>query len=144
MPGAELTRVRRGCHDAQLALTVEGDDRAVEPDMDLDELAGVTRRAGPVRQLEDSPREPDGVVAGDLAAILEDEDSLEPDLGRNGPPGGDRVGRRDREARIVTGQVRAQEGIRAGQIGHAGQPEFRDEAVLEGPPQTLDPTLGLR
>jgi hypothetical protein len=139
----ELARVQRGGHDGQLAFAVEGDDGAVEPDVDLDPLAGIARGTGSPWQLEDSAIEVDRVVAGDLAAVLEDEDPLEPDLGRDRPPGGDRIGRRDGEAGVEAEQVGAEEGVRGGEVVDAGEPELDDEPILERPPQPFDPALRL-
>src|SRR5712691_11532802 len=92
--GAELDGIGRRRGDGQLALAIEGDDRAIEPDVDLDEPAGIAAPAPTRRQLEDAAAEVDGVVASDFAAVLEDEHPLEPDAGRDRPPGRFQIGRR--------------------------------------------------
>jgi hypothetical protein len=143
MLGAELRRVRRGRGDGQLALAVEGDDRAVEADVDLDEPAGIAPAAASRRQLEDPAVEPDRVIPGNLAAVLEDEHPLEPDVGRHRPPGRHRIGRRDIEAGIEARQEGAEEDIRAVAVDDVGQPQLDDQPVLERAPQPLDPALGL-
>ena len=83
------------------------------------------------------------MVPGDLAAVLEDEHPIELDVVEQRPPGGHRIERRDREARVEAGQERGQEGVGAGPVDHPGQTELDHQAVLEGAPQALDPALGL-
>jgi hypothetical protein len=57
----ELTRIGRGGCGDELPLAIEGDDRAVEPDVNLDSLAGIVRGSGPSGELEDlSARTPNG------------------------------------------------------------------------------------
>ena len=142
--GSELDRVERRCRHGQSPLPIVGDDRTIERDMDLDALAGIVGRTGRATgQLQDATIESDGVVLGDLAPVLEDEDPIEPDVVGQRPPGGLRVEGGDREAGVVTTQVLAQEGIGASPIDHAGQPKLHDEPVLERAPQALDPALGL-
>ena len=132
--GAELDRVGRRGPDGKLAGAVEGDDRAVEPDVDLDEAAGIAPPTATRRQLEDPPVEVDRVVAGDPAAVLEDEDPVEPDVGRDHSPGRQRIRSRDGEAGVEAGQEGGQQLVGASPVSHPGQPELDDEAVLERAP----------
>lgn len=95
---------------------VEGDDQAVEPEVDLDQAPGIVPPATARWQLEDLSVEPDRVVAGDLAAVR----------GRHG------------EAGDETRQEGGQQFVRAGPVAHAGQPQLDDEPTLERAPQPLD------
>src|SRR5438552_8021186 len=130
--GTELDRVGWRGSDGELARPVEGDDRAIEPEVDLDQAPGIAPAAAPGRQLEGPPVEPDRVVASDLAAVLEDEDPVELDVRRDRPPARHWIGGRDGEPGVEAGQERGQQLVRPGPIGHAGQPELDDEPVLEG------------
>jgi len=47
LPGPELDRIGRRVGDGEFAPALEGDDRAIEPDVDLDLAAGIAPVAAP-------------------------------------------------------------------------------------------------
>jgi predicted nucleic acid-binding Zn-ribbon protein len=139
-----LTRIAGRREGGQPAASVERHDGSVEGLVDLDDLARIVGCPGcEARQLEDPPAESNRVVAGDLAAVLEDEDSLEVDLRRERPPGRDRIDGRHAEPRVVAGNEARQEDIRSVAVVDPGQTQLDDEAILEDPPEAFDPALGL-
>lgn len=124
-------------------LTVgEDGNRAIEALMDFDPRFGQTPTVGD--DLEQMGAQGQGVIIGDGAEVLEAEDGS--GIERVRPGAVDRlwVGGGLGEARIVAGDKPAEEhvGLRLG--ADAGHPEFSDEAILQGPEEALDPSLGLR
>ena len=140
--GPQLDRVeRRGCN-GELACAIEHYDRAVEPEMDLNrptDVAGATD----LGQGQDPPTERDRVIMGNLAPVLEHEHPLETDIGRQRSPGRHGVGGRDREPGVMASQVPREKRVRRGTVADLRQAQLDHEAILAGPPQPLDPALGL-
>jgi hypothetical protein len=67
--GPQLDRIERRERHRKFTLAVEDDDRAVEPEMDLDhptDIAGATHPG----QGQDPPTERDRVIMGNLAPVL--------------------------------------------------------------------------
>lgn len=88
----------------EVALAVPYDEPPVEPELELDPLAGSAPSARPGRQLQDRRAGAHGAVTRDDAPVPERADPLEPYVGRQRPPGRDRVGRGDREPRLKRGR----------------------------------------
>src|SRR5262249_37482222 len=61
-----------------------------------------------------------------------------------GPPRGGGGGGGPGEAAVQVGEERGEEGVGGFEGGDAAQPQFADEAVLQGLPEPFDAALGLR
>jgi hypothetical protein len=122
---------------------VEDVEGAVEALMEVDAATGVADPLAVGRDVDDQRAQPDGVVVGDVALVLEAEDVVERPSRGPGQPGGGGIGRGNGEAAVVPGEVTLEDhtGLLLG--GGTGEPELAGEAVLERAPEALHPTLGL-
>ena len=124
----------------RLATVVHG-ERAIQACMDIDARPRIAVAVRSRAQLQQRTIQLQRVVVADGAPILEAADAVE--VRGRGAPG--RLGIRGGlgEAGIVAREKAIQEALGVGQRGGPGEPEFDDEAVLEGAEETLDPTLAL-
>lgn len=99
-------------------------------------------RAG--EDLEQVLPEPHGVVVGHGALVGEAADVLEVLVGGQRPVGAVRIGRGMGKARIIAGEEAREDTIGVFEGARAGPTEFADQAILQGPPEPLDASLGLR
>ena len=112
---------------------------AVGVDMDLDARLDEMRPHRALRDLELERAVGDAIVMADLALLLDAQDLVEIDAG-NGRESGAFAGRRDGEADVVSGQVNlANEGVRRGDVGYAGEREFVDQTILKRCERALRP-----
>ena len=86
----------------------------------------------------------DGVVARDGAGVPEGEDGAEVECRVERAPGRLALAGRDGEAGVEARQEALEHGLRLGDGGGRGEPQFGHEAVLERARHTLHPALGLR
>jgi len=136
-----LVRERLGAQ--ALAAVVDG-QRAIEVGVDLDAGSGVAASTGPRPDLEEAPIELHRVIVLDGTLVLEAADAVEVCRSRCGAPRGVTVGRCLREAGIVAGEKPVEHALGLRERARLGETELDDEAILEGPKEPLDPTLGLR
>jgi hypothetical protein len=122
---------------------VEDVEGAVEALMEVNAAARVADSLSVGRDVHDHCSKPDGVVVGNEALVLEAEDVVERPSPGPGQPGGGGIGRGDREAAVVPGEIALEDhtGLLLG--GGTGEPELAGEAVLERAPEALHPALGL-
>ena len=95
-------------------------------------------------ELEVLRAERDGVVIGDGALMGDAADVVEIEGRREGSVGGPRLGGGARKARIVAWEEGLQDGIGLLQSTRPRETELTDKPILEGAPEPLDATLGLR
>jgi hypothetical protein len=112
--------------------------------VDLDAEAGkaASARSGP--HLEEAPVELHGVIVLDGARVLETADAVEVGARWSWPPGGLGVRRGVSEASIVAREKAVEHALGLRERARLGEPEFDDEAILEGAKEPFDPSLGLR
>src|SRR3989442_4276296 len=142
--GTQLRWLLRNRRSRELATTwCEHAPRAIEVLAAFDALARPAAEGAARRQLQEYAAQAQGVVAGDDAAVLEAADRADraPD-GQRAPRR--RLARAHREARVVPDEVPRQERVRRGDLRDPGKTQLADQAVLEGAPEALDATFGLR
>ena len=113
----------------------------VQVRVDIDARRSIAPAARPGQELEQAAVELDRVIVPDGPLVLEAADPLE--VGGRGLPG--RLGMRGRvgEARIVAGEKPVAHALGCLERPGLGEPEFGDEAILEGAKEPLDPALAL-
>ncbi len=142
-PGTELAWIGR-CRSERDAPPVVADPQAaVEALLDGDRSPGPAPTIGSPRQGEVAARPADRAVPTDPAPIVEAEDGVGAEVVGPRAPGRLGVGGGHGEPRVVPVEEAGQEGVGVLERGDPGQAQFRDEPILEGAPQPLDPTLGL-
>lgn len=130
-------------HGQPLALIADRDGPIeMFPDHDVGLGVAAPMRAG--EDLEQVLPEPHGVVVGHGALVREAADVLEVLIGGQWPVGAVRIGGCVSEARIIAGEEAREDRIRFLQGACASPAEFADQAILKGPPEPFDATLGLR
>ena len=98
----------------------------------------------PVRQqLQGVPLELHGVVPGHSPFVFEAQDLAQAQIRRQGSESRIRVVRRDLEAPVESRQELLQHAVGCPDAARPGQPEFRDQPVLEGSRRSLHSTLRL-
>jgi hypothetical protein len=123
-----------------LAAGVDG-ERTIQVGVDLDAEAGkaASARSGP--HLEEAPVELHGVIVLDGARVLETADAVEVGARWSWPPGGLGVRRGVSEASIVAREKAVEHALGLRERARLGEPEFDDEAILEGAKEPFDPSL---
>lgn len=109
-------------------------------DIHADPGVAAAPRAG--AELEETAAQLHGVVVLDGALVLEAANPLE--MRRGGPPGGIRMRRGLREARIVLREKPVKHALGLFHCAGLGQPEFDHETILKRPKEPLDAPPGLR
>ena len=109
-----------------------------------DARLGIAGALGIGEELQVLRAERDGVVIGHGALMGEAADVVEIEGRREGAVGGPRLGGGARKARIVAWEEGLQDGIGLLQSARLRETELTDETILEGAPEPLDATLGLR
>ncbi len=122
--------------------TVIDRQRPVQVRVDIDARTGIGAAARARLELEQATVELDRIIVPDGALILEGADALE--VGGSGLPGGLGMCRRVCEARIVARQEPVEHALRCFERPGLREPQFGDEAILEGPEESFDPTFSLR
>jgi len=112
------------------------------PDHDVGLGVAAAMRAG--EDLEHVLAELHGIVIGHGALVGEAADVLEVLVGGQRPVGAVRIGGCVSEARIVAWEELREDRIRFLQSAGASPAEFAGQAILKGPPEPFDATLGLR
>ena len=108
-----------------------------------DSLTGIAA-AVPVRQqLQGVPLELHGVVPGHFPFVFEAQDLAQAQIRRQGSECRIRALGGNLETPVVSGQELFQYGLGLFNRGCSGQPEFRDQPVLEGSRGTFHPSFGL-
>jgi len=118
--------------------------RAIQPEMDHHFGPDEMGPRGGRQELDDASLNGDGVVVGDGSFEAFAQDVSEFQIGRPGPPGGDRVGGWNAEAALKAGQEAGIEvscGLPSG--GDAVKIEFGHEAILKGAVDPFSPASGL-
>lgn len=110
--------------------------------MNIDAGAGVAAARRAWLELEQCAVELERIVLADRTSVLEAADAVE--IGGRGAPGRLRVSGRLREARIVAREKPIEHALGVGERAGLREPEFDDEAVLEGAEEALDPSLAFR
>ncbi len=129
---------------AKPAAAVRDREPAIEVGVDVDAGASIAASLGAGVKLQDPISELDGVVVAHSPLVLEAADAFEVPRGWRGPPGRLGLRRRVREAGIVAWEEPVEDALRLGEGAGLGQAQFRDEAILKGAKEPLDPTLALR
>lgn len=137
-------RARWEClHAEALAAVIRG-ERAIETRVDLDAQAGIAASTGSGLHLEEAPSKRHGVVVLDHALVLETTDAVEVCLGRRRSPRGRGVRGCMREVGVVAREEPVQDALRLREGTRVGEPEFDDQAILEGAEEPFDTALGFR
>jgi hypothetical protein len=118
-------------------------EAAIETLLEHDRAAGPAATAGLAGECEGVARPADRRVVGDPARVVKAEDGRGADAVGDRPPGRLGLGCGDREALVVADEEARQEGVGRLDRRDPRESELGDEPVLECPPQSLDPTLGL-
>jgi len=118
----------------------EGAIQALE---DIDACLRIAPAAGARVELEQVRADPDRVVVGDGARILEAQRRLEHGASGTGPKRGRPLRGRLGEAAIEARQKRPQKGIGLVERPDVGEAEFLDEPILERAKEPLHPTFSL-
>lgn len=109
--------------------------------MDVDAGADIAAAGRAGLELQQAAIERDGVVVADRPLILEAADALQVD--RGGLPRGIRMRRRLSEARIVAWEEAIDHALGVGEGAGLREPQFGDEAILEGAEEAFDAALAL-
>jgi hypothetical protein len=117
---------------------------AMEGGADLDPCMRIAAAAWAGEDVEETLAELDGVIVGHSAQGLEAADAIQGVLGGRWSPGGGGILRAAREAGIIAREEARQHALGVGEGTRAGQPQLRAEAILQGPKEPLDASLGLR
>lgn len=123
-----------------VAAVVDG-QRAIEAGIDVDASAGVAAAARAGRKLQQAPVERDGVVVADGALVLKAADAVEMRWG--GLPSRLGIGGWLGEARVVAREKVIEDALGVGERAGLREPQFDDEAILEGAKETFDAALAL-
>ncbi len=110
--------------------------------MDIDSLIGVGARGRVLGDLKDDPIEADRIIVGHRTLVFKAQ-SLFNFLGTGFSPGRHCLGGLG-ELSVMLWPITIEHGLSLLNSLGFGQPQFTDQSVLEGSPQSFDPPLGLR
>src|SRR5207244_12884812 len=136
--------VRGGGSRGDDGVAWRGAPAPVEQLADFDALVAVAATARPGRDVQHHARQVDRVVVQHGGRVAEAAHAVEINTPAQRAPRGGGVLRRNGEAPVVHGSVALEDRVRLRARARAGEPELRDEAILERAPEPLDPPLRLR
>jgi len=118
-------------------------DGPIQMRVDVDASAGEAASTRPGAELDEAAVQLHRVIVLDGAAVFEATYALEGGPRWSRAPGGGQLRGWVREAGIVTGEQAVDDSLGLGECARVGEPQFDDEAILEGAEEALNPTFRL-
>jgi hypothetical protein len=112
---------------------------SIEALAQLDPPSRIRLAVGSSRNLDQARAQADGIVTRNDTRVAAREAIGQ--IGRGPTPRGDGAGRPLRQALIVGGEIRGEEGLGGRHRRDPVQPELRDGTILQGVPEAFDPAF---
>lgn len=116
-------------------------DGPIQMRVDVDARAGEAAPTRPGTELDEAAVQLHRVIVLDGAAVFEAARALEGGPSGCGTPGGGRLRGRLGEAGIAGGEQAVEDALGLRERARVCEPQFDDEAILEGAEEALNPTL---